>query len=181
MPMSNALPKIIAGLLLLLVPGTIGWSAGFGGRGRRLVRVLAGLALLAAVIGMLGVVLDYKYASSYVSPPGNDFAYGRAANLIIGVALLAAAILLAIVACAAALAQTRAERRRQWLRILLLASATPLVLSVTFFTLDLLRVESRGIFFPVSGYLGAFATLGIAAYAIFGLASRRPREIARSS
>jgi hypothetical protein len=182
MPASNVLPKVCLSFLFLLIgPLAIGWRAGLTAHGRRFVRVIICLALLAVVPGATMILRATAGGSSDSTPPGNDFAFRGGLQPVEGGMLVAAAVLLTIVACGAALAQTWAERRRHWLTILLFASATPLVLSVTFFTLNLLRVEPHGAFLLPSGLTGAFATLGVTVYAGFGIGWRRPREIARPS
>lgn len=167
---SNALLKIsLPFLLLVIAPASIGWRAGRRGRGRRLVRVLAAISLLAAIAGVAGLVAGPTYASNVTTPPGNDFAYGRALYTIASVVLLGVSVLLTSTACGASLAQTRAERRRMWLSELLVVSAFPLVLAMSFLVADLLRAEQTGRFFLGTCVFSSCATLGIAAYALFGI------------
>lgn len=181
MSATNVLPKIVGGLLILLVPGAIGWSTGRSGRGKGIVRVVAGLALLAAIAGVTAVAVGRIAPTGVAAEPENDFASGRAVYSIVGSLFLALAVLIAIVACGAELAQTRHDGRRRWLIALLLTSALPLGLSVTFFTLTLLHVRSSGTYLLGSGISGAFATLGAAAYALFGLAGSGPGRAPVSS
>ena len=172
----DALGKLVLLLVPMLAPAVIGWGFGSGGRGKRLVRTCAGLALLIAIAGASLIGVGVASPSGRSSAPGNDFGSGSVGYIILGGALLVIAVVCATMACGAALAQTRYDGRRGWLAALLITCALPLGLSMTFFTLNLFHVWSSGSYLLGSGICGAFAILGVAAYALFGLAGSGPGE-----
>lgn len=170
MPASNVIPKIVAGVLLLLVPGALGWWRGRGGEGNRLVRVCAGLALLAAVAGVVVAVIGAVSPTGNVSAPGNDFASaGRVLYFVLGGGLLAIAVLLATFVCGVALAQSRVRGRLGRFKALAYTVAVPLFLSVAFFVADLLHAPSSQTHLLLSASCGTVATLSLAAHVLCGL------------